>query len=242
MNKYKLLFTFFLSYCFSQAYSQDSTVVRDFETWNGITLSKSFLDKKLDLKLTEEFRFSDNSLSLNNFFTEFQAEYEFIKNFEFGLGYRFIRDQKKNGSVSENRFYTNLNYKHSFDRFTLYYRFQFQNQKEMSDAADAVNKMRLRFKVKYNIKNWKFDPYFGAESFYSMETNRIEYITGIYEVNKVSGFEKMRYTIGTDYEFNKHFALGAFYRLESEMASYPMFYGSPGRYHIVGVNLGIKLK
>lgn len=229
-----LLFPYFLS-------AQDSTVIRDFETWNGLSLDKSFIDNRLDFQLTQEFRFSDNSTYLNNFFTELQTDFEIFDGLKFGGGYRFIRNRKNSGTVSENRFYTYLAYKHSIERFSLSYRFQFQNQKEIADIADAVSKFRLKMKIDYNVKGWKFDPYFSAEAFYANETNRIEYVEGIEEVNSVSGFEKMRYTLGTDYKFNKTFSVGAYLRMESEFKSYPLFYNTPAKYYILGINLGIKL-
>ena len=67
-------------------YAQDTLLVRDLETWAGIELEKKLLNKKLEINLCEEFRFSNNSSELKEFFTEAGFTYEFYKNFKFGSG------------------------------------------------------------------------------------------------------------------------------------------------------------
>lgn len=241
----KKLFAFSLFLLMSSAmFAQDSVLVRDLETWSGVTLKKSFLDKKLDFALTQEFRFSDNSTYLNNYFTELTAGYEIFKGFEVGLGYRFIRNHRgDNGYRNENRFNTDISYKHKIDRFTLDYRLRYQYRSilKAEDDEDPIQKYRFRLKLKYNIKNWKLDPYISSEVFYAKEVDRVNYVPTITEVNNISGFQKMRFTIGTDFKINKTFEVGGFYRIERDFKTYPLVYYTPGTYHIIGLNLNIKL-
>lgn len=229
----------------SSMWAQDSTTVRDFELWTGVSVQKSFLDKKLKLALTEEFRFNDNSTRINNFFTEVEAGYEFYKNMTIGIGYRFIKNNQKNGFVTENRLYADLGYSHKINRLKLSYRFRYQHQSEAGtrndDALFPSAKMRLKLKAEYNIKKWKLDPYFSMEGFYAMETDAYTYIDPYMITNKVNGFEKLRFTLGTAYKINDLMELGAFYRIERELKSYPLFYNTPATYYIAGLNLTFKL-
>ena len=224
--------------------AQDSTTVQDFELWTGVNLKKSFLDDKMQFGLTQEFRFEDNATSINNFFTEAELGYKFFKGFRVDLGYRFVRNNRNSGYRSEGRFFSDINYKHKFNRFKLGYRFRFQNQSALGRDAtddDIVNKFRLRFKLKYNIRNWKFDPYFAAEGFFTQTTNRINYIPTITEEERVSGFEKYRLTLGTSYDITKKINVGAFYRYERELGSFPLYYNTPRQYFIAGLNLNFDL-
>lgn len=226
-------------------FSQDSVLVRDFETWSGVTLKKSFLEKKLNLQLTQEFRLNSNSTHMNNYFTEIAAGYEIFKGFEAGLGYRFIRNNTKNGYKNEQRLNADISYKHKLDRLELSYRFRYQNRNEIGvsrdEGDDPINKYRFRLKAEYNIKNWKLDPYVSSEIFYSQEVSRVNYVPSITEVENISAFQKLRFTVGTSYKLNDRFELNGFYRLERDFKTYPPVYYTPATYHIIGLNLEIKL-
>lgn len=242
----KLLFLFLFVFSSFIGLGQDSTVVRDFELWTGVTIKKSFLEDRLDLGLTEEFRFKDNAGTINNFFTELEVGYTIFKGLGAGIGYRYIRNNTKSGYQTMNRLYADVNYKHKIERLQLSYRFRFQNQDEMgvtrNEGDFPVTKYRLRVKAQYNIKKWKLDPYLSAEIFYVHTNNQINYIESITEnAYPVNAFEKMRFTLGTDYKIKKWLEIGAFYRIEQELKSYPLFYNTPATYYIAGLNLTFKL-
>jgi hypothetical protein len=244
MQRSKALIVFFFLFSFS-SFSQDSTVVSDFEAWGGVSLEKSFFEKKLNLGLTQEFRFDENSMHLDQYFTELKIKYEVYNGLDLGIGYRFIRNNKNSGYKNEQRIFADVSYKHKLDRWSLSYRFRFQNHDEIgvsrSEGDDITRKYRLRAKVAYNIKNWELDPYLSVEGFFAQETNGINYVETITETEKVSGFQKLRFTLGTKYKINKFMQLGAFYRIEQEMKSYPGVYNSPATYYIGGLNLTFKL-
>ena len=240
----KNLFLVILIGICNSTYAQDSVLVRDFESWNGIILKKSFLDKKLDLQLAQQFRLNSNSSRLNNYFTEFGADYEFIKGFKVGIGYRFIRNNRKSGYNNEHRFNADVSYKHKIERITFGYRFRYQNRNDIGAAKDdenRISKYRLRLKLDYNIKNWKFDPYFTTEVFYATETSLVNYVPTITEVENIAGFQKLRFTLGTSYKINDLFELNGFYRIERDFKTYSTVYYTPGTYHIVGFNIEINL-
>ena len=229
----------------SFSFAQDSTTVSDYESWVNASVEKSFLKKKLKLGLTQEFRFDDNSMRLDNFFTELEGSYSFYKGFSIGLAYRYIRNQKKSGDINEQRINADLSYKHKLDRFRLGYRFRFQRRDQLgfkkSEGDHAILKYRIRLKVDYNIRNWKLDPYISMEAYIAQETNTINYIESITETERVSGFEKFRFTLGTQYKIAKFLEIGGFYRIEREFKSYQLFYNTPATYYIGGLKLMFKL-
>ena len=229
------------------SFSQEYKTVRDFELWTGATVKKSFLEKQLTLGLTQEFRLDDNSTRLDAFFTELEAKYKLENGLSVGGAFRFIRNKKNSGDINEGRFNLDLGYKYKFDRLSLSSRLRYQNKNQLGITRDegdyAVSKFRLRLKAEYNIKNWKLDPYVSAELFYAQTKNQIVYIDDVViePIENVNGFEKMRYTIGTNYKINKLISVGGFYRIEQEFKSYPLFYNTPATYYIGGVNVTFKL-
>jgi hypothetical protein len=237
----KLLLCIYIAFIGSPLIAQDSTVVRDFELWTGVSAKKSFLDNKLKLGLNQEFRFNDNSTRINNYFTELEASYKFYGNFEAGGGFRYIRNNTNSGYKNENRFFVDLGYGHKFNQLKIDYRLRYQNQREFSSSKDDLlnptSKFRLKIKLDYNIKNWKLDPYLAIESFYTTTLNAVSYVEPIIESSRVNGFEKIRFTLGTNYKINNLMSLGGFYRIEKEFKSFPLVYNTPATYFIAGLNL-----
>lgn len=246
MNKLTSVFLFLTTIIHYQTIAQDSAVVRDFETWNGITLKTSFLDKKLDIQWTNEIRLMNNSTARDIFFTELDLSYEPFKNFKVGSAFRYI-NETENVGANQYRYQFDVGYSHKpIKRFELGYRMRYQHRDYFENGAGdndfATTKYRLRLKAAYNINNWKFDPYFSAEIFYASTTaNAIQYIdevpTGTVDLE---GFEKLRFTIGTEFKVFKDAELGVFYRLEKELSGFPTYYSStnplPKTTHITGIN------
>lgn len=230
--------------------AQDSTVVSDFESWNSISLRSSFLDNKLKLTLTQEFRLNDNSSNLGQMFTELKASYEVINDLELGFGYRWIKDDEKYGE-KQWRYNIDLGYSHKLDRFELGYRIRYQHHDYFENSAGdgdyATNKYRFRLKAEYNISNWKLDPYFSTELFYASTTaDAVQYLseveTGTVELN---GMEKIRFTLGTSFCPFNNAKLGVFYRIEKSIKSFPTYLGTttfnPATIYIVGISFRYNL-
>lgn len=66
--------------------------------------------------------------------------------------------------------------------------------------AKIDHKLRSRLEVSYDIPKCKFEPFLSVEAFN--------------EIDKQFALGKMRYTLGTDYKFNKHSKLSAYYRYQ----------------------------
>lgn len=228
------------------SFGQDSTVVQDFETWNGVSVKKSFLEKKLDVKFNQELRLKDNSSRINSILSELEFGYDLNKRFNLSTGYRLTFDKKNDGYEKYGRWFADLNFDHKLDRFKFDYRLRYQHQQQFGVSKDDGDypeiKYRLQAKVEYNIKKWKLDPYISGELFFAHQKYRRIYVDEVIEpTENINAFEKFRLTVGTSYSFNKVIELSAFYRLEREFKSYPLFYNTPATYYIGGIQLNFKL-
>lgn len=185
---------------------------KDWASWNIIGIEYK-LNKKWSFELEEQLRLKENISVIDNYFTQLSAEYKLFKNFKLGGGLRYIRKNDNQGNIQgyENHFRFNLDatYKHKINDLTVSYRLRYQNKNELGvsyDEGDYANQ-NIRFKtaVKYDFKNWNFDPKFSAEIF-----NKFQ------EGNE-NGFNKYRLTLGTDYKIKNFGKVGVFYRMEKEL-------------------------
>ncbi|WP_226789131.1 DUF2490 domain-containing protein [Polaribacter porphyrae] len=120
-------------------------------------------------------------------------------------------DNKGNVQGYENyfRFQVDVKYKHKIKDLKIGYRLRYQNKNELGisyEEGDFINQnIRFKISLEYNLKNWRLDPKFSAEIF-----NR-------FKESKTNGFNKYRFTLGTDYKFKNFGKLGIFYRFEKEL-------------------------
>jgi hypothetical protein len=226
-NQIKLLAIFIFLGLLNTSFSQQGEwiEVRDFETWTsaGVRLK---LNKDWEFSLAEQLRLKTNSTIVNNYFTEFEAQYSGFKGFEIGAGLRYIKENDNKGKIqgyeSHLRYQFDLGYKHKLGKFKMDYRTRFQNKNELQVSEEqgdtAVNKLRFKIGTEYNIKNWKFDPKASVEFFNLLGT----------------GFDKYRVTIGTSYGLKKYGDISLFYRMEKELK--PAFVNYPKTTNIIGLN------
>ena len=198
-----------------QLFSQDSyaVVTQDFETWTSMG-AKFKPNKKWTLGLKQGLRLKQNSSITDQVLTDLSIKWSPIKLIEIGLGSRYILDKGGNDEF-DNDFRWNLDFslKHKLDRFSFKYRVRYQNKNEIGlskgDGDISKNYLRLKIGLKYDIKKWKLDPQLSGEIFK--------------DLTRYSGsFDKLRWTIGTSYNFKKFGELSLYYRMERELGvSYP---------------------
>lgn len=190
-------------------YAQEDT---DFESWSSITLEYK-PNKKLTFALEGELRLKNNLSEIDQYFTHLNIDYELFKNFELGVGLRYIRNNDIRGKIQgyENhfRFNLDLSYKHKIGAISFKHRIRYQNKNELgisSSEGDYANQ-HIRFKstLTFKIKNWRLDPVFSAEIF------------NHFEKGEENGFDKYRLAIGTNYKLKKLGKIGLFYRVESAL-------------------------
>tara|TARA_R110002050_G_scaffold300786_1_gene472698 strand:+ start:36344 stop:37060 length:717 start_codon:yes stop_codon:yes gene_type:complete len=215
------------------AQSGEYIEVRDFETWTSAKV-KFKPNKKLTFGLQGQLRLDKNSSELKGFFTELTGGYQLFKGMEIGAGLRYINKNDNAGAVQGNehyfRYHLDASYKHKVDRFTIKYRFRYQNKNEIGVSAGEgdvnLQYFRLKASVTYNIKNWKLDPVLSGEIFNKYEKNGYS-----------NGFSDYRLTIGTNYKTKNYGKIGVFYRLENEISSY-----YPKTTHILRIKYTYTLK
>ena len=216
---------------FNMSFSQDGEwiEVRDFETWTSIR-AKLELNKAWEISLSEQLRLKKNSTTVDTYFTQFEVGYTGFKQFEFGAGLRYIRDNDDEGTVQgyENhfRYQFDLGYKHKLGRVKLKYRLRYQNKNELGidqlDGDYPISKFRFKLGIDYNIKNWKLDPKFSVELFHRSEQQTDP------------GLSRLRFTFGTSYDLKKIGEIKGFYRIERELN--PTYIDYPKSTHIIGLS------
>jgi hypothetical protein len=189
----------------SLAYSQDSEKA-DFQTWNSIELGYK-LNSKLSFELQEQLRLKENSAAVDEYFTQLSGKYELFKNFDLGVGLRFIRFNDNQGKIQgyENNFRYQFDgsYKYKLNRFTLSHRIRYQSKQELNnDESEPKNQVRFKTGLAYNINHWKLDPEISGEIFSAINDP------------EEKGIRKYRITLGTDYNMKDWGKVKLYYRME----------------------------
>lgn len=173
-----------------------------------------------------EFRTSDGINGTERWSISTGMDYRLFRWLKMSAEYKYIHQHieshmtKKGNIVSDywqprHRASFSLTGSYSWNRFTfsLRERYQYTYRTEQTvpkwdgdngamkadELIEATHKhiLRSRIKVDYNIRKSGFTPFASCEMY-----------------NSLSGFtyEKIRLTLGTDYKFNKHHSISAFYR------------------------------
>lgn len=210
MNKLWILLLGFVTFSSFGQNEYDTIVIRDIESWTSASFEYK-LNKDLTFNISPQLRLDKNSSQLERYLIDFEMNYDLSKNIEFGLGYRFYGENKKSGIQTGHRYNIDGKYKFEISRFNGYARLRYQSGREFGNGNNAWNNhFRLKTKFEYNFKGWKLDPEVSAEFFRSSGRN-ID-----------AQFDKMRFTIGSSYKFNKHHSISFFYGGEKQLnTSYP---------------------
>lgn len=182
--------------------------------------------KRLGIEAQGEYRTNDGVSATSRWDVSVGADYRVIKSLKFSAGYVYIRQQmertitKRDNIIPaywqpKHRAYADLTGSYTWQRFTfsLRERYQYTYRTEQTVAkygdngvrkadelieAKSKHILRSRIGAEYDIRKSDLTPYFTCE-FYNSLNNGLD-------------LEKTRYTIGTDYKFNKHHATTLYYR------------------------------
>lgn len=223
-------FTLFLICLFlNLGHAQETS---DFQSWSALELQYK-LKKKWNFTLEGQWRLKDNLSVTDQYFMQLGGEYELLKNFEVGLGLRYIKNNDTRGNIQgfEDHFRWHFDAAYSYDikRFELKHRIRYQNKDELgisvAEGDDIKHRLRFKTNVGYNFKRWKLDPKFSAEVF-----NR-------FEKGQQSEFNKYRLSFGTSYKMKQLGKLGLYYRYEKDFKRTPA-----ETFHIVELKYTYELK
>ncbi|MCK5028159.1 MAG: DUF2490 domain-containing protein [Bacteroidales bacterium] len=188
--------------------AQETKVISDLEQWTSIGISKKINDH-WKISLDQEFRFSNDISQFDTYFTDLGVDYKINKHFAVGANYRFYQNKNKELNFeSQHRWNTDFQYKQKVNRFTLAYRIRFQNKDEdffTSESSNNLYNLRNKFSVDYNIKKFKFDPFFNVELYRQIE--------GV----NTTELSKLRWTLGLEYSLKKFGDVELFYRIDNEL-------------------------
>lgn len=193
----------FLTIIFSKSFSQN----QDFETWTGITIKKR-ISSKTELKLREEIRLSENSLQINNVFTDFGVLYKISESFNAGIYYRYIRKSNYPNFINQHKIYGDIEYNKPINNFILKYRLRFQTKYSEIYSCDygliPANTLRNKISISYKIKDKPIVPKVSADAF--LPVNYINY-----------AFYKIRTSIGFKYKINKYNSVNLSFIIDKEL-------------------------
>lgn len=173
----RLLFLFII--LFSIHFLSAQEIENDLELWLKAGAEADF-GERLEIALEEQIRFDKGASELKNYHTEVEIKYQFLKWLDIRFIPRFIRVNDNEGSTQgyENHFRYQVGFgsNHKAGQFRLKNRAVFQERDELgrSEAeGDILEKyFRLRSKVEYKIKNWKYDPQVTVEYFQSVNQSK----------------------------------------------------------------------
>ena len=152
-----------LIFMIKRSIAQETVVTSDLEQWTSIGISKK-INKKWEMSLEQNFRFKEDASQFDVYFSDLGIDYKFNKHFYIGANYRFYQNKNNEGDFkTQHRWSTDITYKHKIKRFRLAYRIRFQNKDEdfyTNESGNNLYNLRNRLSVKYNIKNFKLDPFF----------------------------------------------------------------------------------
>ena len=177
-----------------------SAQVRDFGSWNSLSVSYEVFDD-FELKLNQELRFGNNLAYLTDYLTEVEVGYDISKHFQFGLGYRIQRERDFEDTPHwAERYYSNIQYGFKIDRFKVKFREQYQYEPAWYGNSEwsyfSFSYLRHKFSIDYNIKGNKLNPFVDLE------------LCQILNHPVRNSIIKQRYTVGVEYPVTKFLDAG----------------------------------
>lgn len=197
----------------------------DLESWTSLELRYRF-NKPWMFSTEEQLRLKESLSEIDKYFTQVAVRYKAPGGISFDGGYRWIQKNDTEGKIqgyeSQLRYHLSTAFGHKLGRFSLDYRVRYQNKEERDAvvAMDPEEHLRFRVRAHYNIPKWKLDPVFSAELFRSLGPA------------DEAQFDKLRLTLGTEWDTWDGGEMGLFYRLERELGV-----DSPQTTHIIGLRL-----
>ena len=174
---------------------------------------------KLDLEINPEIRFG-NFLEFSELIMQGGLRYKPFKFLKLSGYYRFIGDYTNDDPEYLHRFAFDAEPKYEINRLELKLRLRYANYTDFAgETVDNKSYYRYRLQSKYDIKNFKFNPYISWELFQKSDEKSVY---------------KGRYEVGIEYGFKKNNELEIFYFLQD-------YYNKDKLHHIIGIKYQLQL-
>tara|TARA_Y100000589_G_scaffold73041_1_gene66059 strand:+ start:3158 stop:3907 length:750 start_codon:yes stop_codon:yes gene_type:complete len=230
-----LLFIFLFPFvCFSQI--EKSASNNWAENWLSTNISLKLNDYwKINFENQFRIKHIDENFDRNFIEIDVQRLYKSeVADVIIGGSYRHLLINDDIGTSksieSHNRFSFYIAQKIKIDRYYIKGRIQYQSRKELLpeinlELSDYSKYWRFKSEFGYNIKNWKLDPEISIEYF---SRNKNHYW---------NQYNKLRFALGTKYNFNKKNSIGIKYMLERQIRDW-----NPELIHIFGIKYSYQIK
>lgn len=136
--------------------------------------------KDLKVSLEEQVRLKNFGELFDRNLIETQVNYDFLKDFKAGLGYRYISvnddEGKRQGIRQRHRVHYRLGYskKRGRSKFGLRVQYQHRRERDLDGSLSDWENGTWRFRAEHtqDIRNWKLDPELGLEIFNAVDRPR----------------------------------------------------------------------
>ncbi len=185
----------------------------DLEGWSAVQLDVR-ASKKMTFSVSEHLRYRNDITTVSTYFTQIETNYEVIKDFELGLGVRFIKKNddvgKKQGIESHFRYQFDASFKHDINKIGLFYRLRYQNKNELGFSEDegdiAKEQLRLLFGLNYKLRPINIVFKLKGEFFNTFVDKTVG--------NKI---DRQRFTLSASRKFNGFGKIALFYRIQDDL-------------------------
>ena len=180
----------------------------DFGVWGSVALKHKF-SRRLSATVEEQFRFNQNATAISQYFTDAGLEYSLSKKFRVAVCYRFINSFQNTYYSKRHRVYADLSFRTKYSTLQFIVRTRVQEQQQDIHSSDFgyipewYNRNKITVKLDWNKK---YSPYLAAEMFYLISKPKSE----------AKFIDKMRYTAGIEYTFNRIHSLDIFYLIQQD--------------------------
>lgn len=147
---------------------------------------------------------------VEQFFTDVGADYEFLPSLKVSLSYRLTSKNRLTYYSTRHRYYMDIAYKHKFKPITFALRQRIQSQVEAVNSSENGKIPEWYTRTKLTAKldlDKKYTPYVATEFYYILDNLK--------EEDHV--FDKARYELGIDYDFNRQSSLNLFYLIQCDL-------------------------
>lgn len=193
-------------------YSLNGQAQEDARLWLRAGIRKK-VTQRLDIEFQNCIRLGENYTRLNTFYAQIKAEQELFKGVKLGLAFRQVYRRKVTPEYhSRQRYavYLELS-KNIFPRWEVQYRPMYMRQYTDVFTSEngfiATDYFRHKFALQYKPAK-RYSPFVSCELYY-----RIRY--------DFNNFNRVRYTVGFDYRFDKHHKTTVFYRIQKRLNEEP---------------------
>ena len=198
-----------LGTCFALSVVSAFAQQDDAGLWSSVTI-KHKVTRRMSVSLSEQIRMHQNVSEVEQFFTDAGVDYEFIPAFKVSVNYRLTSKNQLTYYSTRHRFYVDLSYKQKLKPIAISLRQRVQSQVESIHSSENGRipewYTRTKLAVKLDLGK-KYSPYLATEYYYVIDNLK--------EEDQV--FDKARYEVGIDYDFNKQSSVNLFYLIQKDL-------------------------